>query len=324
MKRFARFFFRLAHEVYGRKILFLISCAILSWSVPIYGKDTLSPLVAVVVSRNIRPYIEAGEGLRAALGKIADAEVRMFFLERSKDGERVDLAQKLADGKFDLFVAIGPDAARFVWRQIKSEGTLRLYCMILNPKKIFGPAANAHGISLNIPAQAQAEMIKRALPDIKRIGLLYDPAYNSGFFREAAEKAGMLGINMVPLEIHTKKNIPSVLKRHWKDMDAVWLIPDRTVISESIIQYVTKEAFFRKIAVIGYNRFFYESGATLAFVFDYRELGRECAQEAKEVLSGRAPRNIPPVFQVWVSGRVAGKLGLRIPESYAIPIMLGP
>lgn len=39
-------------------------------------------------------------------------------------------------------------------------------------------------------------------------------------------------------------------------MDALWLIPDRTVISESIVKYVIKEAFLRKVPVIGYNRFF--------------------------------------------------------------------
>ena len=91
-------------------------------------------------------------------------------------------------------------------------------------------------------------------------------------------------------------------------MDALWLIPDRTVISESIVKYVIKEAFLRKIPVIGYNRFFYETGAALAFVFDYKELGQQCAKKALSILSGKNCLSTPPLFHVWVNAGVAGSL----------------
>ena len=324
MMDFARSFALLARGGYRWKILVLITCVSLSWVVPAHGRPADIPSVAVVVSRHIRPYVEAEEGFRSAMVEAMKADVQVFYLEKPERSGRGDLARRLGSEKFDLFMAVGPDAARFVWDEIRSEGVPRLYCLVLNPEKLFVPARDVHGISLNIPVQVQVNIIGTALPGLKRIGLLYDPDHNARFFREVAEQAGLFGIRVVPLEVHSKKDIPSVLRRSWKGVDAVWLIPDRTVISETIIQYVIKEAFVRKIPLIGYNRFFYESGATLAFVFDYKELGRQCAIEARKILSGEVPRNIPPIFQMWVNGRVAGKLGLKIPGNYTPPIVLGP
>ncbi|MBW2217808.1 MAG: hypothetical protein JRF34_11560 [Deltaproteobacteria bacterium] len=194
----------------------------------------------------------------------------------------------------------------------------------LNPEKVLGPKEGGCGIPLNIPVQTQIEMIGRGLPSVRRLGLLYDPEFNADFFRRAVDAASFLDLTVIPLRVSSKKDIPSALTRGWKDLDALWLIPDRTVISQSIIKFLIKEAFLRKLPVVGYNRFFYESGAALAFVFNYRELGQQCAQKALEILSGEDCHDTPPLFHVWINGGVAGKLGLRIADRYAPPVRLGP
>ena len=288
------------------------------------GRDVRPHRIAVLVSRDIRPYIEAAEGLSGALAKAGDVKIEVFSLEKFKGKDLIDLSGRLAEKRFALFVAIGPGAARFVWKGLRAEGTPMLYSIVLNPQNVLGPTEAACGISLNIPVQRQLEMVALGLPAIRRLGLLYDPDHNSVFFRDAAVEASFLHLEIVPLEVSSKTDIPVVLKQHWKDIDALWLIPDRTVISESIVQYVIKEAILQNIAVIGYNRFFYESGAALAFVFDYEELGRQCAKEAIRILSGEACQETPPLFRVWINARVVRNLGIDLTEKYTFPIMLGP
>ena len=304
--------------------MFSAAFSILSGASDAPCREIHDPQVAVLVSQDIRPYIEAVEGLNVALAKAAKARLEVFHLEKFKGKERTDLAQRLANEKFDLFVAIGPGAARFVWSKISSERTPRIFSMVLNPEKVLGHATDAAGISLNIPAQAQLEIIKAVLPDIKSIGILYDPDHNSDFFREAAINACSMDLRIIPLNVSSKKEIPIMLQQHWKDMDALWLIPDRTVISETIVQYVIKNALFEKVPVIGFNRFFYESGAALAFVFDYKELGEQCAREAIRMLSGETLNETPPVFRAWVNARVMRNLGIKLREEYPPPIILGP
>ena len=159
---------------------------------------------------------------------------------------------------------------------------------------------------------------------IRRIGLLYDPAHNEEFFKSAADFASTHNISILPLRVDGRKEIPSLLKNYLTDMDALWLIPDRTVISESIVRYVIKEAFLRNVPTIGYNRFFYESGALMAFIFNYQDLGEQAAQKVLAVLSGRTCGDSVPAFQVWINKRVAEKLERKVSETLLPPFIFGP
>jgi len=280
--------------------------------------------VAIVISKNLRPYLDAVKGFQSGLANKAGIRTRVFNLEKLSDKERSELFRGSGMKEFSLFVAVGPEAALAAWKGVGREGVSRIYLMVLNPEKLFESNRRNCGISLNIPVQTQIEMIGRGLPSIKRLGLLYDPEFNSDFFRKAADAASSLGLTIIPLRVSSKKDIPSVLKREMKDLDALWLIPDRTVISEVIVKYLIKEAFLRKIPVVGYNRFFYEAGAALTFVFNYEELGQQCAQKALKILSGEDCHDTPPLFHVWINEGVAEKLGLKLSDKYAPPVRLGP
>ena len=311
-------------RVRGPGVPLTVSCLILFGLLPAYGNQSPTVRVAIVVSKNIRPYLEAVEGFESALADHSDVKTQVFNLEKLDDKERVELFRGPGVKEFALFVAVGPEATLAVWKGIGKEGASRIYFMVLNPEKVFGPKESGCGVPLNIPVQTQVKMIGRGLTSVRRLGLLYDPQLNSDFFRKAAGAAFFSDLTVVPLRVSSKKDISSVLRHQWKDMDALWLIPDRTVISESIVKYMIKEAFLRKVPVIGYNRFFYETGAALAFVFDYRELGQQCAEKALRILSGEDCLNSAPIFHVWINEGVAEKLGLRPPDKYLPPVRFGP
>ncbi len=279
--------------------------------------------VAILISRDIRPYVEAVEGMSAVFEETPGIDLEVWSLDKFPDKSRVTLAATLREEKADLFLSVGPEAARFIWMNTLPEGAERIYSIVLNPDQVLDGFSSPCGVCLNIPVQTQIDMIGRGLPGVSRIGILYDPRYNDDFFEEASRVVPE-GKTVVPLAISSKKEIPVVLQQHWGDVDALWLIPDRTVISESIIAYVIKESLFKKVPVIGYNRFFYDSGSAFAFVFDYEELGRQCAREALTLLSGGDCRQAPPLFHVWINTRVMKKLGFTIAEEYPFPIEVGP
>jgi putative ABC transport system substrate-binding protein len=130
---------------------------------------------------------------------------------------------------------------------------------------------------------------------------------------------------MVPLQASSMKDIPLLLEKALVSVDCIWLIPDKTVISESIAQYIIKQAVIKRIPVIGYNQFFYESGAAMSFVFDYGALGRQAGQLAAQIVARQTPceRQIP-VFEAWLNGGVIEKLGIRIPDALKLPMKMGP
>lgn len=308
----------------GPGLLLTVSYLLVLGILPATANPSPSVRVAVVVSRHISPYLEAVEGLEAGLADHADVKTEVFDLDELDDKGRVELFEGEGGKAFGLFVAVGPEAAQYLWGGTKITGAPKVYCMVLNPGKVIGEKEKDCGIPLNIPVQTQMKMISRGFPSVRRVGLLYDPEYNAGFYQKAAAAASFLNLTVVPLEVSSKKDIPAVLKREWGGMDALWLIPDRTVISERIVNYLIKEAFLRRVPVIGYNRFFYEAGAALAFVFDYRELGQQCAQMALNILSGNRCQETPPLFHAWINRGVVEKLGIRPSEVYQPPLRLGP
>jgi putative tryptophan/tyrosine transport system substrate-binding protein len=309
---------------FSGRLLLVVLCSVFLGVAALQGEEIRAPKVAIVVSQNIRPYIEGVEGMSVVLSESANVKVQMFSLEKFKGKSRDVLVQNLSGEKFDLFVAVGPEALRFVREEPLLEKTNWLYSMVLNPPRVTGQTETACGVPLDIPAQRQLEMIDQGFRAVKRLGLLYDPRYNSEFFLKAATEAPSHDLKIVPLKVSSKKDIPVVLKQNWENIDALWLIPDQTVISESIVQYIIKEALFKKIPVVGYNRYFYESGAALAFVFDYDELGRQTGRLAASVLMGKACEKETPVFHTWLNLRVIDKLGIGVPEKKSPSIEAGP
>lgn len=271
--------------------------------------------IHLIISRNIRPYLEASEALRASLKASLEANIHVYDLFRYKGNARKSLAKQLGEkGQGALFIAIGPEATAFLWQDADPPDGGKLYSIVLNPESVSPDVSPDCGISLNIPPSVQLAAIGRSLPEAPRIGVFYDPQYNQDFFARADRAANVQGIRVMPLQVSSKKEIPGVFSASIKELDAIWLIPDRTVISESIAQYIIKQSILHGVPVIGYNQFFYESGAAAAFVFDYAALGRQTARMAINFLAEGQCRYQVPEFEVWINPSVYEKLGIPRPE----------
>jgi len=284
-----------------------------------------SPLdINLIISRNIRPYLEASEALRSALDSSLEADVHVYELFRYKGNARKSLANQLAEqGQKAFFISVGPEATVFLWQEAAPTDARKLYSVVLNPETLSPEVSPDCGVSLNIPPYLQLAAISRSLPDARRIGIFYDPQYNAEFFARAERAADLQGLRLVPLQVSAKKEIPDVFSAAIQDLDAIWLIPDRTVISESIAQYIIKQSILQGVPVVGYNQFFYNSGAAVAFVFDYAELGRQTARMAIERLQTGECRYHMPDFEVWINQSVFKKLEIPLP-ALDKPLMVGP
>lgn len=306
------------------RCLFLILSTTLFFTGIAESADKPTPKVAIVISQSIRPYLLAVEGVRKELARDRQTKIEEFDLEKFKGESRNLLAMDLKKGGFALFLAIGPSATRFIWEHFPSEDVPKLFTMVLNPERILSSEKFPCGITLRIPLTRQLECISLGIPSVQRLGILYDPSYNSRLIKQVTSSANDSGVTIVPLIVSSKREIPLVLKQNWPSLDALLFIPDRTVISESIVQYIIKQAILNKLPVIGYNRFFYESGAALAFILDYNEIGEQTGRVAARMLSGQACKNEPPLFRVWVNSRVIKKLGKEAIEEYQAPLKVGP
>ena len=298
-----------------------------AWSGPAYA-DLESPAsfrVAVIVSYKIRPYLEALDGIETTLKASENIETDVFFLNRSEEDNSDAFRQKLEQISFNGIIAVGPEAAVFAWQTFPDDFVIKLFSMVLNPHKLnLARYDRLCGVSLNISASDQVRVISRAMPGVKTIGLLFDPAQNIDFYQSALFATRELDVILVPLTVTSRKDLTTVLSSHWSGIDLLWLVPDHTVITESLVKYMIKKGISKRVPVAGYNRFFYQSGACIAFVTDYRETGRKTAAMLTSVLGGGSRCIQGPFFETWVNERVLKKIGKPFADDPMRKIRRGP
>lgn len=265
--------------------------------------------VAVVVSQKIRPYVQVTDGILDQVPQnIKGPDV--FFLFPGDESVTVQVFDRLVNGSYDLVAAVGPEAAALVWKTgIPGK---KMYVALLDPDTVSHLPDDACGISLRIPVPVQVETITTVFPSLRKIGLLFDPNHNQRFF-DAATAAAInrpVAPAIIAMPVTERNQISPVLKDHLGDVDAVWMIPDPTVISEKLIQYVVKQALYADTGVIGYNAYFTRVGAFFSFEFDYQKLGRQAGDVIIDSLAGKNCLHLDPVFDTRINNKIVDRLGL--------------
>ena len=269
--------------------------------------------IAVVLSQRIKPYMQVLKGVQQDLNNKSSFQMDTFSISDTSRNA-VDIKKKLLKKKYNLFLAIGPEAGQIIWSMEILRHQPKLFSAILNPLKI-DPLKFSHcGVSLQIPASIQLAEISASLPDIKKVGIIFDPKQNQAFFEAALESEARYKIKIIPLRVNSKTEISKVLKTNLNTIDCVWMIPDSTVISEKIVQYVIRQALYKKKGVIGYNPYFIKSGAVFAFEFDYYQIGIQTAEKIKAYFNGKPCNNTIPFFNKTINLKMARHLGITIKE----------
>ncbi|PIE71204.1 MAG: hypothetical protein CSA22_04035 [Deltaproteobacteria bacterium] len=281
-------------------------CTRVGWGVPAsLGGERAQ--VHVLVAKRIKPYIEALSGLSQVISETSPNDVRHYFLDEIPEKGVPTLLDEICSVNSAAWVGIGPESLEFIKTHEAGYAGVTVYAMVLNPEQI-GEGGVACGIPLRIPVSRQVAVIRNELTGFSRWGLLFDPDRNTAFFSQAASAASDAGLTLVPLSVQSKKDIPAMLSAHWQQVDGVWMIPDATVISERIVQFVIKEALIRNRGVVGYNRFFYDAGALLSFQFDYERLGRQAGTLTLSRLNGAPCGREDPEFFAVVNRRVKERI----------------
>jgi putative ABC transport system substrate-binding protein len=267
--------------------------------------------VAVIISREIKPFIEMVEGFESALDQPV---VRIFIDQDSKPFSHDPLYKGPQIEHYSFVIAVGPSALSYLVKnnnlvddkrstsfdtnlltanaRVKSNGiaftAVRkiLYAMVLNPETIIPEGVSLCGVSLNIFSEDTVLKITKVFPSVRKMGVLFDPANNSEWFAAAIKNGVFSGITTVPMHIMEESDVNRLNQQDVSNVDALLFIPDKTVTSPTIISHIIKQSIARKIPVIGYNSFFHKSGAALSFILDYRKIGGQMAYKVLALSQG--------------------------------------
>ena len=82
-----------------------------------------------------------------------------------------------------------------------------VYAMVLNPPSVIGAQIkNVTGASMNVPVEQSMRLFKQLGPQVKRIGVIFNPAKTGYLVRRAQTVARNEGLELVIREINTAKD----------------------------------------------------------------------------------------------------------------------
>jgi putative ABC transport system substrate-binding protein len=245
--------------------------------------------VAVIVSSQIKPFVQALEGFRHGFPQ----PVTISYVDSNPELIRHNLGKE----QYALIVAIGPEAAKIVWSSAANDGP-KMVLMVLDPHELLDTNTSLCGVHLRVPISDQLRLLSEQMGPGRKIGIIYNPRENKQWVADAGNSALEFGLTLVPLEVSRKQDIEKVLTAALEQIDTLLFIPDSTVISETMVRHIIKKCLLNKIAVSGYNNFFIEAGAVMAITINYKDVGIIGAQLAERILTEGCSTLLPPLFEV--------------------------
>lgn len=251
---------------------------------------------AVLLSDSIKPYYEASRGIEKRFEK-EKIELKILELDNDPPEGFHSYCRTLVDDGFLYWIGVGPEALKAMWDKSFPQVALRVFSMVLSPEEIIPEGQALCGVTLSIPVEEQVQAIETHISKNIRPGLIYDPENNSGFASKAYALFARHQIELILLQVASKSDVSRIVSAGLKKVDLLWMIPDRTVISESLIPYIIKESLEQGIAVVGFNRYFLVKGAAAAFVIDYETAGTLAAEKLIQAVEHQVVNRSGPSFE---------------------------
>lgn len=282
---------------------------VLFLTAPTAGAETK---VLVIKSDGMLPYEDIISGFQTGL---QERDVQLFIMGGNED--RSAIATRIKEMRPEIVLCVGTRAL---------ENTLflvaipKIFCLVTAVKaSSLADREDIYGVTIDVPPAAQFRSIRQALPDVRRIGVLYNPAQNQKVIDEAAKSARMLDFRLVPAHVRSITEIPSALRELEGKIDLLWSLYDQTVYSPETTKYILLHCLRNNIPFVGFSPQFAKAGALMAFYPDYRSVGYQSGVLAAGILSGQdVPKRIvnPQRMRIAINKKVARCMALSFPPTF--------
>ncbi|MFC1963732.1 ABC transporter substrate-binding protein [Chloroflexota bacterium] len=255
------------------------------------------------------------------------------YIDKSPEGDMTlaaTIAKQFVDEEVDLILAIAtPTAQACVAATERAKTNIPVIFgsvtdpvaaeLITNWEK---PGGNVTGISdwLEIPSQIQ--MVLDIMPNLDKIGVVYNSGETNSVVQVDALKAAApgLGISVVvegtaSSTAEVKTAAESLIGR----VDAIWVGTDNTVVAA--FEALVKVCEDNNIPLFASDVDSVERGAIAALGMDYYEVGVSCGELAIRILEGGNPGDISAQkvnladLELYVNPGAATLMGITIPQS---------
>jgi len=269
--------------------------------------------VTIVASERSVGYVQAAEALIVELERLGTSRSNILQSTASEWN-----AGDASAGGARLIVTLGTDAFAQV---LQREHKVPVLAALL-PRSGFErvirdytrkPLSAYAGVFLDQPYARQVEVLRLALPDAKRIGVLWGPesVKTQNALAAAAQARGLV---LEGSQVTEGAPLFSGLRVILGQADVLLAVADAQVYNSATISNILLATYRARIPVVAFSPSYVKAGALMALYTTPAQIGVQAAGMARQILQGGAnPGQLYPVeFQVTVNDHVARSLGLSL------------
>ena len=265
------------------------------------------------------------EGLKEA-GIEEGKNLTILYENANADGSTTtQIVDNFLSNNADLICAIATPAAQAAYSAAKDKGTPVIYTAVTDPvaaelaNEDGTPVGEITGTSDKLPVELQLQMIRKVLPDAKKIGIMYTTSEINSIsaIEEYKELAPNYDFEIVESGISSSADISQAADSLLTKVDCITNLTDNTVVSS--LPTILNKASSKNIPVFGSEIEQVKIGCLAAEGLDYISLGKQTGAMAAKVLKGETKAselNFELIDEAAFYGNtaVAESLGITFPD----------
>lgn len=310
-------------------ILILLSLLLTSCSVDSKSEESGKLRVGIIQLTQHPALDDARVGFEE---EIKDLDVEIIYQNAQGNIPNITtIAQKMVRDKVDLIFAISTPVAQSL-KNIDTDIPV-IFTAITDPvsseivDSFEKPNTNFSGTSDEAPIKEQFELLINIKEDIKDIGVIYNTSeLNSKVQVEQIQAVcDELGLSLQTMGVNNINEIPKACDSLMKKVDAIYTPTDNMIASS--IQVISQKAINNNILTLGAEKAHVDGGILFTKGINYKDLGSQSANMAKEILvNGKDISSLPVEksknIQTVINKNTLEKLNLDIDLSFDENILI--
>ncbi|RZI45521.1 ABC transporter substrate-binding protein [Candidatus Finniella inopinata] len=206
------------------------------------------------------------------------------------------IADKFISLKPSVMVGLSTQSAQSFLNASLSKNIPLVFSAVTDPvaAKLSGPTVT--GISDFMPAEPQLNLFLKLLPNLKKLGVIYNPSeINSVSFIEKFEQVALKkGIILVRAALNSTAEATAVTASLVGKVDAIYFPNDNTAMAA--VKAIVTVGLKHHLPVFANDTASVEQGAVAAVAYDRYEMGKMTALMVVKILKGESPSEIPVIY----------------------------
>lgn len=286
-----------------------------------------TPVVAVTSIVDHPALNAVHEGAKDALAKAGFSdgkEIKVIFENaQGQPATAVQIARKFVGEGPAVIIAISTPSAQAAAAATKTIPVV--FSAVTDPvgaqlvASAEKPGGNVTGVSDRSPIDDQVALIRELTPDVKTVGVLFNPGEPNSVTSVAELKAAAekVGLSVVEAPATKTAEVQGAARALVGKADAAFVPTDNTVVSA--FEAVAGALSAAKIPLYAADTDSVARGALASVGFNYRQVGEQTGELAARILKGEKPADLPVLFaqgtDLFINKGVAEKIGLTVPDA---------